>query len=229
MPAMAVKNGSRPPWVGLGAAVWVQMAAGCGYTFPLYSPALKSALGLTQQQLTILGVANGVGENIGVLPGVFCNRIPPWGILLVGAARHQPVSARSGSPSAAPSPPYPTGWERMASYVCNNEMWLLSSASGDRLQHMLINLDLERERERERQGESPLQKTQSKAPPDSLIQVEAHGPSFWTRVRRSWNVEVIRLRLRRPPLIQFLHSSFQFDQVLPIDASVDPRPNSRPR
>ncbi|CAA6670451.1 unnamed protein product [Spirodela intermedia] len=186
MPAMAVKNGSRPPWVGLGAAVWVQMAAGCGYTFPLYSPALKSALGLTQQQLTILGVANGVGENIGVLPGVFCNRIPPWGILLVGAARHQPVSARSGSPSAAPSPPYPTGW--MASYVCNNEMWLLSSASGDRLQHMLINLDLERERERERQGE-----------------------------------------LRRPPLIQFLHSSFQFDQVLPIDASVDPRPNSRPR
>ncbi|CAA6670453.1 unnamed protein product [Spirodela intermedia] len=86
MPAMAVKNGSRPPWVGLGAAVWVQMAAGCGYTFPLYSPALKSALGLTQQQLTILGVANDVGENIGVLPGVLCNRIPPWGILLVGAA-----------------------------------------------------------------------------------------------------------------------------------------------
>lgn len=81
-----VKAGSRPPWVGLGAAVWVQMAAGSGYTFPLYSHSLKSALGLTQQQLTILGVANDVGENVGVLPGVACNRLPPWAVLLIGAA-----------------------------------------------------------------------------------------------------------------------------------------------
>ncbi|MQM01586.1 hypothetical protein Taro_034341, partial [Colocasia esculenta] len=82
----AVKAGSRPPWVGLGAAVWVQMAAGCGYTFPLYSHSLKSVLGLTQQQLTILGVANDVGENVGILPGIACNRLPPWAVLLVGAA-----------------------------------------------------------------------------------------------------------------------------------------------
>ena len=40
-----VKTGTRPPWVGLAAAVWVQMAAGNAYTFPLYSPALKSVLG----------------------------------------------------------------------------------------------------------------------------------------------------------------------------------------
>ncbi|CAA7406937.1 unnamed protein product [Spirodela intermedia] len=83
---LEVKSGARPPWVGLGAAVWVQMAAGSGYTFPLYSHSLKSVLGLTQQQLTILGVANDVGENVGVLPGVVCNRLPPWAILLVGAA-----------------------------------------------------------------------------------------------------------------------------------------------
>ncbi|KAG9148423.1 hypothetical protein Leryth_016910 [Lithospermum erythrorhizon] len=60
-----LKEGSRPPWVGLGAAVWVQIAAGSSYTFPLYSRALKLTLGFTQQQLTILGVANDIGENIG--------------------------------------------------------------------------------------------------------------------------------------------------------------------
>jgi Nodulin-like len=83
---MRVKEGSRPPWVGLGAAVWVEMAAGCAYTFPLYSHALKSALGLNQQQLTLLGVANDIGENFGLLPGVLCNRLAPWLILLIGAA-----------------------------------------------------------------------------------------------------------------------------------------------
>jgi Nodulin-like len=83
---MRVKEGSRPPWVGLGAAVWVEIAAGCAYTFPLYSHALKSALGLNQQQLTLLGVANDVGENFGLLPGVLCNRFAPWLILLIGAA-----------------------------------------------------------------------------------------------------------------------------------------------
>ncbi|XP_015067613.1 protein NUCLEAR FUSION DEFECTIVE 4 [Solanum pennellii] len=82
---MAVlKEGSRPPWVGLAAAVWVQIAAGSAYTFPLYSPALKSVLGFSQQQLTIIGVANDIGENVGILPGIACNKFPPWVILLVG-------------------------------------------------------------------------------------------------------------------------------------------------
>ncbi|KAK8937071.1 hypothetical protein KSP39_PZI012742 [Platanthera zijinensis] len=82
----AVKSGSRPPWLGLAAAVWVQVAAGAGYNFPLYSPALKSVMGYNQQQLTMLGVANDIGENFGMLPGVFCNRLPPWLVLLIGAA-----------------------------------------------------------------------------------------------------------------------------------------------
>ncbi|CAK9150143.1 unnamed protein product [Ilex paraguariensis] len=82
---MAVlKAGSRPPWVGLAAAVWVQIAAGNGYTFPLYSSSLKSVLGFTQQQLTLLGVANDIGENVGILPGIACNKFPPWAVLLVG-------------------------------------------------------------------------------------------------------------------------------------------------
>lgn len=84
---MAVlKEGSRPPWVSLGASVWVQIAAGNSYTFPLYSPSLKSVLGFNQQQLTLLGVANDIGENIGILPGLACNKFPPWAILLVGVS-----------------------------------------------------------------------------------------------------------------------------------------------
>lgn len=81
---VVLKGGSRPPWVGLGAAVWVQIAAGSAYTFPLYSPSLKSVLGFSQQQLTILGVANDIGENVGILPGIACNKLPPWAVLLIG-------------------------------------------------------------------------------------------------------------------------------------------------
>jgi len=42
-------------------------------------------LGLNQQQVTILGVANDVGENFGLLPGIACNKFPPWALLLVGS------------------------------------------------------------------------------------------------------------------------------------------------
>ena len=34
----------------------------------------------------MLGVANDVGENFGVVAGVLCNSLPPWLVLLVGAA-----------------------------------------------------------------------------------------------------------------------------------------------
>ncbi|KAF5739058.1 protein NUCLEAR FUSION DEFECTIVE 4 [Tripterygium wilfordii] len=79
-----LKAGSRPPWVGLAAAVWVQISAGNGYNFPLYSSAIKSVLGFTQQQITILGVANDFGESVGILPGIACNKFPIWSVLLVG-------------------------------------------------------------------------------------------------------------------------------------------------
>ncbi|CAL9045804.1 protein NUCLEAR FUSION DEFECTIVE 4-like [Musa acuminata AAA Group] len=81
-----VKAGSRPPWVGLAAAVWVQVAAGTAYTFPLYSPSLKSVLGYSQQQLTMLGVANDIGENFGLVAGFASSRFRPWVVLLAGAA-----------------------------------------------------------------------------------------------------------------------------------------------
>ncbi|KAI8529419.1 hypothetical protein RHMOL_Rhmol12G0223600 [Rhododendron molle] len=79
-----LKAGSRPPWVGLGAAVWVEIAAGNPYNFPLYSPAIKSVMGYNQQLITILGVANDFGENVGILPGIVCNKFPPWVLLSIG-------------------------------------------------------------------------------------------------------------------------------------------------
>ncbi|XP_044485722.1 protein NUCLEAR FUSION DEFECTIVE 4-like isoform X2 [Mangifera indica] len=84
MKKQALKSGSRPPWVGLAAAVWVEMSAGNAYNFPLYSSKLKSVMGFNQQQVTILGVANDIGENVGLLPGIACNKFPPWAVLLVG-------------------------------------------------------------------------------------------------------------------------------------------------
>lgn len=79
-----VKAGTRPPWIGLGAAVWVQIASGNGYNFPLYSHSLKAVLGFSQSQVTMIGVANDIGENMGILPGLVCNRFPPWLMLLIG-------------------------------------------------------------------------------------------------------------------------------------------------
>eukprot|EP01018_Ginkgo_biloba_P019542 Gb_35225 [translate_table: standard] len=74
------------PWLGLAAAVWVQIAAGNGYSFPLYSHKMKVGLNYSQQQLNNLGVANDTGENVGLLAGLVCNKIPPWAILLIGSA-----------------------------------------------------------------------------------------------------------------------------------------------
>ncbi|GAB2260807.1 hypothetical protein Droror1_Dr00011662 [Drosera rotundifolia] len=80
-----LKSGTRPPWIGLSAAILIQIAAGNAYNFPLYSHSLKSVLGFNQRQVTMLGVAADVGENVGLVPGIVCNRLPPWVMLCVGA------------------------------------------------------------------------------------------------------------------------------------------------
>lgn len=81
----AAKSGTIAPWLGLVAAVCIQVLAGNAYNFPLYSSRLKKTLGYNQLQLSNLGVANDIGENVGLLAGLLCNKIPPWGLLLVGA------------------------------------------------------------------------------------------------------------------------------------------------
>jgi hypothetical protein len=112
MPKLVLKAGSRPPWVGLAAAVWIQIAAGNGYNFPLYSSALKSIMGYNQQQVTILGVANDIGESVGILPGIACNKFPPWAVLFVGT-----VLCFLG---------YGTLWLAVSQTVQNLPYWLVS-------------------------------------------------------------------------------------------------------
>ena len=77
-----MRAGSRPPWLGLGAAAWVQVAGGASSTFALYSHALKVALGADQSRLALLGVVCDVGENHG-LPRVLYNWLHPALLLLI--------------------------------------------------------------------------------------------------------------------------------------------------
>ncbi|KAJ1258275.1 hypothetical protein BS78_10G062700 [Paspalum vaginatum] len=121
----AVKAGTRPPWLGLGAAVWVQVAGGASSTFALYSHALKVALGADQRRLALLGVACDVGENLGLLPGVLCNRLHPALLLLVGAAA---CLLGYGAAwllvsGAAPALPYWLIWFALC-LACNGGAWL---------------------------------------------------------------------------------------------------------
>ncbi|WJX90414.1 hypothetical protein P8452_72315 [Trifolium repens] len=125
---LKVKGGTRPPWVGLGAAVWVQIAVGNAYTFPLYSPSFKSVLGFNQSQVTLLGVANDIGENVGLLPGIVCNKFPPWLMLFIGALFSflgfgllwLSVS------QTLPSLPYPLLWFALA-IATNSCAWLTTA------------------------------------------------------------------------------------------------------
>ncbi|KAF3620336.1 hypothetical protein FXO37_33313 [Capsicum annuum] len=67
-----------------GPGPWMyKIAAGNAYAFPPYSLSLKLVLGFSQQQLTIIGVANDIGENVGILSSIACNKFPPWVILLM--------------------------------------------------------------------------------------------------------------------------------------------------
>ncbi|KAM7257611.1 hypothetical protein ACFE04_013352 [Oxalis oulophora] len=62
-----IKHGSRPPWVGLAAAVWLWV--------------------ITNKWLLCLVWlnANDIGESVGLIPGIACNKFRPWAVLLVGA------------------------------------------------------------------------------------------------------------------------------------------------
>lgn len=72
-------------WVGLAAAIWVQASAGNAYMFAFYSPSLKAVLHYNQLQLNNLGVAKDFGENVGLIAGLLCNKLPAWILLCTGA------------------------------------------------------------------------------------------------------------------------------------------------
>lgn len=72
-------------WAGLVAAIWVQAFAGNSAAYANYSSKLKSVLGLTQVQLNYLALFKDLGENVGIMAGLVCNKVPPWVILLVAS------------------------------------------------------------------------------------------------------------------------------------------------
>ncbi|MCO5585738.1 hypothetical protein L7F22_039674 [Adiantum nelumboides] len=72
-------------WAGLVAAIWVQSFAGNSAAYANYSSKLKSVLTLTQVQLNYLALCKDLGENVGILAGLVCNKVPPWVILSVAA------------------------------------------------------------------------------------------------------------------------------------------------
>ncbi|KAI3931544.1 hypothetical protein MKW92_011146 [Papaver armeniacum] len=75
-------------WLVFVAAMWVQSVAGTGYLFGSISPVIKSSLNYNQKQIARLGVAKDLGDNIGFLAGTFCEVLPTWGALFVGAIQN---------------------------------------------------------------------------------------------------------------------------------------------
>ncbi|XP_068640687.1 protein NUCLEAR FUSION DEFECTIVE 4-like [Aristolochia californica] len=72
-------------WMGFVTAVWVQSISGNNYTFPNYSNALKSLMGLTQLQLNNLSTVKDGGKAFGILAGLASDRVPTAVILLIGS------------------------------------------------------------------------------------------------------------------------------------------------
>ncbi|KAG2565755.1 protein NUCLEAR FUSION DEFECTIVE 4-like isoform X2 [Panicum virgatum] len=79
---------SRNRWLVLVAAMWVQSMAGVGYLFGAISPVLKATLGYDQRQVAALAVAKNLGGYVGVVAGTLSAALPPWAMLLMGAAQN---------------------------------------------------------------------------------------------------------------------------------------------
>ncbi|KAI5064719.1 hypothetical protein GOP47_0019414 [Adiantum capillus-veneris] len=86
MPSFATLWQSR--WLVLVASLWLQTCAGIGYAFGGYSPLVKSTLGYSQQQITILGIAKDLGPNIGLMAGALSGVLPTWCLIIVGTVHN---------------------------------------------------------------------------------------------------------------------------------------------
>ncbi|KAG6553251.1 hypothetical protein Mapa_004985 [Marchantia paleacea] len=73
-------------WLVLAASILTQACSGVGYAFGSYSPIVKSTLGYNQNQISRLGVAKDIGDNVGILAGTLCDYLPTWGLFVCGAA-----------------------------------------------------------------------------------------------------------------------------------------------
>ncbi|KAF8667231.1 hypothetical protein HU200_052896 [Digitaria exilis] len=62
--------------------------AGAGYLFGAISPVFKEALGYNQRQVAALAVAKNLGGYVGAVAGTLSATLPPWAMLLAGAAQN---------------------------------------------------------------------------------------------------------------------------------------------
>jgi len=76
----------RSRWLVLAAGLWIESIAGAAYTFGIYSQSLKLALGYDQKRLDTLAFFKGIGGNVGILSGLFYDVVPPWVVVITGAA-----------------------------------------------------------------------------------------------------------------------------------------------
>ncbi|MCO5600504.1 hypothetical protein L7F22_054617 [Adiantum nelumboides] len=86
MSAFATMWQSR--WLVLVASLWLQTCAGIGYAFGGYSSLVKSTLGYSQQQITILGIAKDLGANIGLSAGALSGVLPTWCLIIIGTVQN---------------------------------------------------------------------------------------------------------------------------------------------
>ncbi|KAG0623939.1 hypothetical protein M758_3G213000 [Ceratodon purpureus] len=76
----------RSRWFVLAAGLCIESVAGAAYTFGIYSQSLKLALGYDQRRLDTLACFKAIGGNVGVLSGILYDVVPPWVVLIIGAA-----------------------------------------------------------------------------------------------------------------------------------------------
>lgn len=73
-------------WLMVFASLLILSVSGATYMFGLYSSVLKSTLGYDQTTLNLLSFSKDVGANVGILPGLINEIMPPWVVLSLGAA-----------------------------------------------------------------------------------------------------------------------------------------------
>jgi Nodulin-like len=56
----------------------VQLCSGLGYTFSIYSPALKEHFGYTQTEIAGIGTACNIGGYLAVFAGAFFDLVKGW-------------------------------------------------------------------------------------------------------------------------------------------------------
>ncbi|KAJ0817533.1 putative MFS transporter superfamily [Helianthus annuus] len=76
----------RGRWFYLFASFLIMSGAGATYLFGVYSPDIKTTLGYDQTTLNLIGFFKDVGSSVGVISGLTAELLPPWCLLLIGAA-----------------------------------------------------------------------------------------------------------------------------------------------